>query len=74
MENSQKDWAAKWLDGVADGSSKMSQRKLSSIEKRGGLKSVEKLAKERGVHLIQLEDDKGDQLIAASTKPFKVLC
>ncbi len=53
----------------------MSQRKLSSIEKRGGgLEAVKALAEQRGVHLLLLEDDKGDELVAASTKPFAVVC
>ncbi len=68
-------WAAEWLDGVADGSHTMSQRKLSSIVKRGGgLEAVTALARERGVHLLLLEDDKGEELVAASTKPFEVVC
>ena len=68
-------WAADWLDGVADGSNTMSQRKLTSVEKRGGgLEAVKALAQERGVHLLLLEDDKGDALIAASVKPFEVVC
>jgi len=68
-------WAAEWLDGVADGSYTMSQRKRSSVEARGGgLEAVKALARERGVHLLLLEDDKGDELVAASTKPFEVVC
>lgn len=67
-------WAIKWLDAVASGASTMSQRKLSVIENRGGLNAVKDLAQERGVHLLQVEDDKGDELIAASTKPFKIVC
>ena len=67
-------WAIEWLDAVAVGANTMSQRKLSVIEKRGGLRAVKNLAKERGVHLLQIEDDKGDRIIAASTKPFKVIC
>lgn len=68
-------WAAEWLDGVADGSNTMSQRKLSSVEKRGGgLEAVAALARARGVHLLLLEDDKGDELVAASVKPFAVVC
>ena len=68
-------WAAEWLDAVADGSNTMSQRKLSSVEKRGGgLEAVKALARERGVHLLLLEDDKGNELVAASVKPFKVVC
>ncbi len=68
-------WAKDWLDAVADGASTMSQRTLSSIEKRGGgLAAVRALAEQRGVHLLRLEDDKGSALIAASTKPFEVVC
>ncbi len=68
-------WAVEWLDGVADGSNTMSQRKLSSVEKRGGgLEAVTALARQRGVHLLLLEDDKGDELVAASAKPFEVVC
>ena len=68
-------WAQGWLDAVADGSSTMSQRRLSSIETRGGgLAAVEALAEQRGVHLLRLEDDKGNELIAASAKPFEVVC
>ena len=68
-------WASDWLDSVADGSNTMSQRKLTSVEKRGGgLKVIKAIAKRKGVHLLLLEDDKGDKLIAASVKPFKVVC
>ena len=68
-------WAAAWLDTVADGSNTMSQRKLSSIEKHGGgIDAVKAIAKEKGVHLLLLEDDKGNELVAASTKSFKVVC
>ena len=67
-------WAAKWLDAVADGSNTMSQRKLSSVEKHGGLAAVKALAERKGVHLLLLEDDQGNELVAASTKPFRVVC
>ena len=68
-------WAAEWLDGVADGSKTMSQRKLSSVEKRGGgLDAVKAVASARGVHLLLLEDDEGNALVAASIKPFEVVC
>ena len=69
------DWATEWLDSVADGTFTMSQRKLSSVEARGGgLAAVKAIAKEKGVHLLLLEDDKGDALVAASVKPFRVVC
>lgn len=67
-------WAETWLDAVAKGESTMSQRKLSSVETRGGgLAAVKKLAAKKKVHLLQLEDDRGEALIAASTRPFKVI-
>ena len=68
-------WAAGWLDGVADGTYSMSQRKRSSVETRGGgLEAVKVLAVERGVHLLLLEDDRGNELVTASAKPFSVIC
>jgi hypothetical protein len=68
-------WINEWLNGVADGSNTMSQRKLSSVEKRGGgIEAVKVIAEEKGVHLLLVEDDKGTELVAASTKPFKVVC
>lgn len=68
-------WATEWLDSVADGSNTMSQRKLSSVEERGGgLEAVKAAAEQKGVHLLLVEDDMGNELIAASTKPFTVLC
>ena len=67
-------WAAEWLGSVADGSNKMSQRKLSSIQKRdGGLDAVIATAEEKGVHLLLVEDDQGNEIVAASKKPFKIL-
>ena len=68
-------WATEWLDAVASGASTMSQRKLSSVIKRGGgIEAVKAVAREKGVHLLLLEDDKGNELVAASAKPFKTIC
>lgn len=68
-------WATEWLDSVVSGASTMSQRKLTSIQNRGGgIDAVKALAEKRGVHLLLLEDDQGNELIAASLKPFKVIC
>ena len=67
-------WTTDWISSVASGSNTMSARKLSSIEKRGGgLKAVVSEAKKQKVHLVLLEDDAGCQVVAASTKPFKVV-
>ena len=71
---SERSWAVDWLSSVADGSLTMSQRKLSSIDQRGGgLRAIRPLAKAFGVHLVQLTDDRGDVLVAASKHPFKVI-
>ncbi len=67
-------WTNTWLDAVVAGTSTMSQRKLTSIEKHGGLAEVRRLAKAKSVHLLLVEDDKGNELVAASLKPFKVVC
>ena len=68
-------WAEDWLNAVADGTLAMSQRTLSSVEKRGGgLEAVKAAAQEKGVHLLLLEDDNGSELVAASVKPFAVVC
>ena len=68
-------WTAEWLNAVATGENTMSQRKLTSIKANGGgLEAVKAAAKEKGVHLLLLEDDKGDELVAASLKPSKVVC
>ena len=68
-------WAANWLSLVVDGTLTMSQRKLSSIETRGGgLEAVTAAARARGVHLAVLVDDRGQELVTASTHPIRVLC
>lgn len=67
-------WIEAWLDGVVGGKSTMSQRVMSSIESHGGLEPVVAAARARGVHLVQLTDDHGRALVAASLHPFHVLC
>jgi hypothetical protein len=67
-------WICSWLDDVASGKATMSQRAVSAIERRGGLDRVVAAARARGVHLVQLEDDKGKAVVAASLKPFRTLC
>ena len=65
----------KWLDGVVNKPTSMTQRKMSAVEKmEGGLAGVTDLARSRGVHLLRLEDDKGDLLIAAGKQEFKIIC
>ncbi len=68
-------WADEWLNAVADGSLTMSQRKLTSVQTRGGgLEAVKAMAEQKGLHLLLIEDDKGTKLVTASTKPFQVVC
>ena len=67
-------WIATWLDAVQDGSATMSQRARSSIDRNGGLDGAIAAARERGVHLAELTDDKGTLLVAASRHPIRSLC
>ncbi len=67
------EWLARWMDAASrDGA--MSQRKLSSIETRGGgLEAAAQAARSAGVYLVMLTDDKGEKLVAASCHPFQVI-
>ena len=68
-------WASEWLDAVANGSNTMSQRRLTSVQERGGgLDAVRSIAEAKGVHLLLVEDDQGHKLVAASIRPFEVIC
>ena len=52
----------------------MSQRKFSFVQgKPGGVALAASVARELGIHLLQLTDDRGDVLLAASRHPFKVI-
>ena len=67
-------WCDEWMSKVADEPASMSQRKLDVVKaKGGGVAVLKRSAKARGVHLLQLTDDRGIELVAASTKSFKVL-
>lgn len=67
-------WTEDWITSVANGGNTMSSRKLDSIDKRGGgLNKAASVARKQKVHLVLLEDDKGDKIVAASKKPFKVI-
>ena len=63
-----------WLGSVTSGEATMSQRGVRWVEAQGGLDAVVEAARQRGVHLVQLTDDEGKVLIAASVHPFKTLC
>jgi hypothetical protein len=73
--DSEEAWCAAWLDAVVAGERTMSQRKLSSVERRGGgLDTLRRLAQARGVHLLILKDEHDVELVAASLQPFRVVC
>ena len=67
-------WIEASLASVRNGDVSMSQRKLTSVEAHGGLDAAVEAAQAQGVHLLQLTDDHGDILIAASLHPFRALC
>ena len=63
-----------WIESVRTRMHSMSQRKLTVVESwPGGVDVLVDEAKAHGVHLLQLTDDRGEVLIAASSAPFKVL-
>lgn len=74
MPHEDRDWIDRWIRAVADESATMSRRKLSSIERHGGVEAAVAAATASGVHLVKLTNDKGDVLIAASLHPFEPLC
>lgn len=74
MNDADASWISKWLDGVAAGSVTMSQRSRPSIDAHGGIGAVLAAARARRVHLVQLTDERGQLLVAASREPFEVLC
>lgn len=63
-----------WISSVASGTATMSQRNLKWVEANGGMAKLVETAKNRGIHLVQLTDDKGNQLVAASREVFETLC
>ena len=67
-------WRATWIDAVRDGRATMSQRARSAIDAHGGLEEAIALARTSGVHLVELVDDRGRTLVAASRHPFTSLC
>ena len=67
-------WMESWIESVASGEATMSQRKRTSIDAHGGIEAAVAAARSEGVHLVQLTDDKGDILVAASREPIETLC
>ncbi len=65
-------WLARWM-ATACRENSMSQRKRSAIDAHGGLELAASVARAHGVHLVLLIDDHGDELVAASSHPFRVL-
>lgn len=65
---------ARWMGDVVDRPGAMTQRKRSVVESwPGGIDALLGEARSRGVHLVELTDDRGTRLIAASIHPFTVL-
>ena len=62
------------LDDVASGKVLMSQRVKSSIDGHGGVAAAITAAKRRRVHLVQLTNEDGREIVAASVHTFETLC
>lgn len=63
-----------WLDAVADGYAGVSQRAVSAIDRHGGIDAAILAARSRNIHLVEMIDDSGKRLIAASRRPIRALC
>ena len=63
-----------WVQSVASGDATMSQRNIRWVEANGGPEMLVTVAKRHAIHIVQLTDDKGNQLFAASKSPFTTLC
>ena len=75
MDNKASEWLEKWMESVRVGGGTMSQRSLSNLERKGAsLAALRKIARSRGIHILLIEDEQGRQLLAASVRPFKVIC
>jgi hypothetical protein len=72
--NTDREWLEEWISAVANGRLTMSQRSLSWVETRGGTATAISVARSSGVHLVQLTNDEGKAIVAASLHPFEVLC
>lgn len=71
----QEQWVIGWLKTVQTGLNAMSQRRLMSIERHAGsLDLVKTVAERMDVHLLLVEDDEGNEIVAASMRPFRVIC
>ena len=70
----QEQWVEDWLKAVVRGASTMRQRRVASIEKHASIITLKRIAKKMGIHLLLVEDEEGNQVVAASTKPFKIIC
>jgi hypothetical protein len=65
----------RWIVQVATGRATMSQRSMAVLARRGiTLSTVRRIAKAHNVHVVQLTDDAGHALLAASRSPFRVIC
>ena len=69
-----KDELGAWLEGVARGRTRMSERRLTWVDQRGGLRTARTVAKAKRVHLLVVQDEDGNEIVAASVAPFKVVC
>ncbi len=67
-------WIGSWLDAVVDGFQSASRRPMAMIERHGGIEAAIAAAKSRNVHLMEIIDDSGRHLVAASRTPFRALC
>lgn len=67
-------WVSAWLDSVADRPGALSHRSWQKIEKHGGIGPVIAAAANRKMHLVEMIDESGQRVVAASRSPLRPLC
>lgn len=73
IDTPERQWLDRWMTDASRRGA-MSQRKRSAVERHGGgLNEAAQAAKDRGVHLLLLTDEHGEEVLAASLSPFRVI-
>lgn len=74
MEDAKFSQQSAWMEEVAARRGSMTQRARSTVDKWvGGIELLIAEAKRAGVHLAEITDDHGSQLVIASAYPITVL-
>lgn len=67
-------WVSAWLDSIVDRPGALSHRAWTKIEKHGGIEPVIAAATHRNIHLVEMIDESGQRVVAASRSPVRPIC